>query len=117
RAQSIFLDALELPATERADYLTEICEGDEHLRSEVEALLAADASAGNFMAEPLLRRRENATLVPGEILTGRFKICRFISAGGMGEVYEAEDLVLRERVALKTIRSDLAATGVTLERF
>jgi serine/threonine protein kinase len=40
-------------------------------------------------------------------LAGRFRIIRFIAAGGMGEVYEAEDLELRERVAIKTIPSDL----------
>ncbi len=117
RAQGIFLDTLELPPTQRADYLAAICKGDQHLRSEVEALLADDNSVGNYMAETLSPRRGDATLPPGEILSGRFKICRFISAGGMGAVYEAEDLVLRERMALKTIRSDIAATGVTLERF
>ncbi len=35
----------------------------------------------------------------------------------MGEVYEAEDQVLRERVALKTIRPDVANDPRTMERF
>ena len=44
----------------------------------------------------------------GDVVAGRYRIVRFIAQGGMGEVYEAEDLELRERVALKTIRSDIA---------
>jgi serine/threonine protein kinase/CheY-like chemotaxis protein/tetratricopeptide (TPR) repeat protein len=39
----------------------------------------------------------------GEVVSGRFRIVRFLAQGGMGELYEAEDLELRERVALKTI--------------
>ena len=38
---------------------------------------------------------------PGDLVAERFRIVRFIAEGGMGEVYEAEDTVLRERVALK----------------
>ena len=53
---------------------------------------------------------------PGQLLSGRFRIVRFVASGGMGEVYEAEDLVLRERVALKTIRSD-AGDERDAERF
>jgi tetratricopeptide (TPR) repeat protein/tRNA A-37 threonylcarbamoyl transferase component Bud32/TolB-like protein len=42
---------------------------------------------------------------------------RFIARGGMGEVYEAEDQVLHERVALKTIRPDVASDARAMERF
>src|SRR5207247_858683 len=42
---------------------------------------------------------------PAETVVGRrFRIVRFIARGGMGEVYEAEDLELGGRVALKAIR-------------
>src|SRR5262249_53695860 len=37
--------------------------------------------------------------------------------GGMGEVYEAEDMVLRELVALKTIRPDVADDDLIIDRF
>ncbi len=37
----------------------------------------------------------------GDLIAGRFRIVHFIAEGGMGEVYEAEDEVLHERVALK----------------
>ena len=56
-------------------------------------------------------------LRPEELLAGRFSIVRFIARGGMGAVYEAEDLSLRTRVALKIIRSALLADSSALERF
>jgi serine/threonine protein kinase len=45
------------------------------------------------------------TLAVGERVLGRYEIRRFIARGGMGEVYEAFDLLLDERVALKTLAS------------
>src|SRR5207245_7780472 len=41
----------------------------------------------------------------------------FIARGGMGDVYEAEDLELHEHVALKTVRSEIAAAEPTMARF
>ncbi len=42
-------------------------------------------------------------LRPGSLVAGRYRIRRFVDRGGMGEVYEALDLKLNERVALKTV--------------
>ncbi|MEY2936180.1 MAG: hypothetical protein RL033_6929, partial [Pseudomonadota bacterium] len=39
----------------------------------------------------------------GALIGGRYRVKRFIARGGMGEVYEAWDVLLSERVALKTI--------------
>lgn len=44
------------------------------------------------------------TFTPGSRIAGRYRIARFLAAGGMGEVYEAVDEELHERVALKTVR-------------
>ena len=44
----------------------------------------------------------------GDVVAFRFRIVRYLAKGGMGELYEAEDLELRERVALKTILSHIA---------
>lgn len=54
---------------------------------------------------------------PGQILAGRFKIIRFVARGGMGEVYEAEDQELNERVAVKTARFEGAQSEHDIERF
>jgi eukaryotic-like serine/threonine-protein kinase len=61
--------------------------------------------------------RYTPSLADGVVLAGRFRVVRFIARGGMGEVYEAEDLVLKDRVAVKTIRADVAGDGRTMERF
>lgn len=58
----------------------------------------------------------SAALRAGTILSGRYQISRFIARGGMGEVYEAQDLDLGIRVALKTIRPEIASDPPALRR-
>ena len=57
------------------------------------------------------------SFTPGDLIANRFEILRFLSRGGMGEVYEAWDLELKERVALKAIRPEIALYADVLERF
>src|SRR6266850_1530490 len=57
------------------------------------------------------------SLAAGRLLAHRFRIVRFLARGGMGEVYEAEDLELGEHVALKTIRPDIGIEEQALARF
>ena len=56
-------------------------------------------------------------ILPGELLASRYRIIRAIGQGGMGQVFEAEDLKLRKKVALKSIRSEIAADPESLYRF
>jgi len=57
------------------------------------------------------------TFQPGEVVAGRYRVIRFIARGGSGEVYEVEDFELRARVALKTLRPELADDDLLLARF
>jgi serine/threonine protein kinase len=52
------------------------------------------------------------TFGKGDLVGSRYRIVRFLAHGGMGEVYEAWDALLEERVALKTI----VCTGLDDER-
>ena len=56
-------------------------------------------------------------LLEGEVLAGRYCIRRFVARGGGGEVYEAEDLELGLRLALKTLSTVDGADGGRVERF
>ncbi|HZW89773.1 MAG TPA: serine/threonine-protein kinase, partial [Myxococcaceae bacterium] len=56
-------------------------------------------------------------LAPGEQLAGRFTILRFVARGGMGAVYEATDVILRSRVALKVLEGRITADPAAMERF
>lgn len=49
-------------------------------------------------------------------VAGRYQIVRFVAAGGMGEVYEAEDLLLGARVALKALKASAAPGGTAVKR-
>jgi hypothetical protein len=52
RAEAIFHGALQLLPEHRADYLKQACAGEEQLKEEVEDLLAADETAGDFLETP-----------------------------------------------------------------
>ena len=52
-----------------------------------------------------------------ELVSDRFKIVRLLGQGGMGAVYEAEDLELGGHVALKTVRPETASNPRAIERF
>jgi eukaryotic-like serine/threonine-protein kinase len=58
-----------------------------------------------------------ARFLPGRLVAARYRIVRFIAEGGMGEVYEAEDEHLHERVALKAMRARAAADAQVIARF
>ncbi|MGI9498632.1 MAG: serine/threonine-protein kinase, partial [Geminicoccaceae bacterium] len=53
-------------------------------------------------------RTGDGRLAVGMVLNHTYEIVRFIQAGGMGGVYEAKHLVDGSRMAIKTIRPDLA---------
>src|SRR5437660_2430847 len=48
---------------------------------------------------------------------GDFHLLRRLGQGGMGQVYLAEQISLKRKVAIKTMRTDLAVSAVSLQRF
>lgn len=56
-------------------------------------------------------------LSTGFTFAGRYQIIEKLGKGGMGKVYRAFDKELKEEVALKLIKPEIASEGKTLERF
>ena len=84
------------------------------LRRQLQAVPPAAAQGppdDHATGAPVVEARAPGTPVfrTGDIVAFRFRIVRYLAKGGMGELYEAEDLELRERIALKTILSHIAA--------
>jgi len=123
RIKALFEAALQQPSSKRAAFLARLCP-EPDLRGQVEKLLADHEEAGSFLSDPILGRRtpkasriEPQAMTSGEVVDSRFKITRMIGRGGMGEIYEAEDIKLRRRVALKFLPEDMSRDSFALERF
>jgi serine/threonine protein kinase/tetratricopeptide (TPR) repeat protein len=129
-AEQIFGEALDLDPEQRSAFLDHACRETPGLRRLVEELLLQDQRAGSFLAKPLFVRdgKTGAStavaavpygrFAPTQLIANRFKIVRFIARGGMGEVYEASDVLLQEaRVAIKIIRPEIAADAAITSRF
>jgi serine/threonine protein kinase len=85
---------------------------------------AADSSAGipeGFETSTLLTfpaprvPAPPPRFLPGERIANRFRAVRLLGQGGTAHVYEADDLALGQRVALKVIRSERAARRLRTE--
>ncbi|MDQ6625825.1 MAG: serine/threonine-protein kinase [Verrucomicrobiota bacterium] len=112
KVAELVLSAIEREPQDWPSFLEEACGSDLALRAEVESLLEFQRPARAFMQEPAVHLMASI-LVPdqemkvrGEI--GDYHILSKIGAGGMGDVYLAEDSKLGRKVALKLVR---AATG------
>ena len=56
-------------------------------------------------------------LTTGSTFAGRYQIIEELGKGGMGKVYKALDTDLKEKVAIKLIKPEVAADEKTIERF
>jgi serine/threonine protein kinase len=121
--KEIFTEALGQPPDAREAYAHKACGEDGPLLQHVLKLLEGYSRANGTLSQPLFplaldeRPEQPPRFPPPMVVARRFRIIRLIARGGMGEVYEAEDLQLGVRVALKTIRPEIAADGRVLELF
>ncbi len=114
RIERLVQSALARPQEERKGFISEACGGDLALRDEVLSLLAHEASAISFL-EPRAAP-PGAPVEPGHQL-GPYRIDALLGAGGMGEVYRAQDTRLGRAVAIKLLPADLASDPERLRRF
>ena len=123
RIQQIYDLALPLPPAERTAFVAKACHGDQILANEVNELLQAHASSGDFLDSPLfemgLKVISNAEdQIVGTIVNGRYRVIQVLAEGGMGKLYLAEDLNLHDQfVALKVLSQTLLPDQDAESRF
>ena len=123
QVEALFYEALDLKPEERAGFLDSRCAGDADLRKEIETLLASADQSMDFLQKPVLRAAHKVItaerrkmMAPGTEFS-HYKVISLLGAGGMGEVYLAEDTQLRRKVALKLIAPALTMDEQGLRRF
>src|SRR6266478_6455998 len=118
----LYQAALALPPYERETFLDDACGDDTAMRREVESLLAAEDLAGSFLAAGAMKDaakmlvEDKSLSLDGKEL-GHYHVLSLLGAGGMGEVYLAEDTRLKRKVALKLLPAELTANRDRLRRF
>jgi tetratricopeptide (TPR) repeat protein len=116
--KEIFAVVVECPADARRSTITELCQGDTELESQVQELLSQHEQMGSFLegSSPGDEGGDGQLLASGEILANRYRIIELLGSGGMGQVYEAEDKELGERIAVKVIRQETPFGSGLLDR-
>src|SRR5262245_18220999 len=111
RVKELFSAALERAEADRSAFLDEACAGDTELRAEIDSLLAAHDTTGDFIEKPAARHAI-ALALPEETpnwigrRVGDYRIVEEVGRGGMSEVYKGvrDDDEYRKDVAIKVLR-------------
>ncbi|QDV62069.1 serine/threonine-protein kinase [Crateriforma conspicua] len=111
--ESIFARAIELPESQRADYLRQACQDDATLRGRLEKLLAAHDNDDGFLDLDPRETLDQSTSVGAGQDIGPYRLLQKLGEGGFGVVYMAEQRhPVRRQVALKVIKPGMDSKAV-----
>jgi serine/threonine protein kinase len=104
RANELMADALDVPPARRAAFVLQHCGGDAQRHRDVLRLLELYDAAGDLLEKPAVRL---GRLGVGDTVANRYLVKAELGRGGMGAVYEVEDLHARGARAMKTLAPQL----------
>jgi eukaryotic-like serine/threonine-protein kinase len=120
----VFDRALELHEAQREAFIVNACSDDPDLERRLRSLLSADNLAAGFLETPAAARfghpppqARTAVLSSGQLVANRFEIIRPLGQGGMGQVFEAFDRELQDRIAIKVLNPEVSAHSESMNRF
>ena len=117
--KAIFAEALGQDLTGRDLVVAARCGQDLALRQEVERLLASSAAQADFIENSPFEGMAANLASRGRFAgssRGHYRLGDRVASGGMGEVYEATDVLTGQIVAIKVLTIDDVKAGERLKR-
>lgn len=120
KLEAIYHSALAVEANEREEFLQNICGDDAELRQEIKAMLKGDLPTEEFLkddnvaigmqiladSEKMKKKTMTDNDEQNNLIGGRYDLfCVPLDAGGIGEIYLADDTRLNKKVVIKFLQN------------